>query len=466
MKYYLAIDIGASSGRHMLSWIEDGKMRLQEVYRFYNGMDQVDGHLCWDVGRLFAEIVAGMKECKKIGKIPTSMGIDTWAVDYVLLDDKDQVLGKTYGYRDGRTQGVDEDVYKIISEEELYSRTGIQKQSFNTIYQLMAVKKNNPEHLKAAKNFLMLPDYFHFLLTGQKCSEYTNATSTQLINAQTNDWDRELIERLGYPQEMFLPLSQPGTLVGSFTKEIEEEVGFSCEVVLPATHDTGSAVMAVPGEGDKNLYISSGTWSLMGIENKTAICTEESRKRNFTNEGGYEYRYRYLKNIMGLWMIQSVRKELSPDEGFGSICEHAATETITSIVDANDDRFLAPQNMTAEVQAACRESGQKVPEGIYQVAAVIYNSLAKCYADTVREIEKIEHVTYPCINIVGGGANAAYLNELTAKATGKTVYAGPTEATAIGNIMAQMIAAGELQDLAEARKCVFHSFEIKEEKGC
>ena len=195
------------------------------------------------------------------------------------MDERSQVLGKTYGYRDGRTQGVDEDVYKIISEEELYSRTGIQKQSFNTIYQLMAVKKNNPEHLKAAKNFLMLPDYFHFLLTGQKCSEYTNATSTQLINAQTNDWDRELIERLGYPQEMFLPLSQPGTLVGSFTKN-RRRGGISCEVVLPATHDTGSAVMALPGEGDKNLYISSGTWSLMGIENKTAICTEESRKRN------------------------------------------------------------------------------------------------------------------------------------------------------------------------------------------
>ena len=221
----------------------------------------------------------------------------------------------------------------------------------------MAVKKNNPEHLKAAKNFLMLPDYFHFLLTGQKCSEYTNATSTQLINAQTNDWDRELIERLGYPQEMFLPLSQPGTLVGSFTKEIEEEVGFSCEVVLPATHDTGSAVMALPGEGDKNLYISSGTWSLMGIENKTAICTEESRKRNFTNEGGYEYRYRYLKNIMGLWMIQSVRKELENKYSFAELCAMASRRSdFPSRVDVNDPVFLAPDSMIRAIRGnVCKD---------------------------------------------------------------------------------------------------------------
>lgn len=466
MKYYLAIDIGASSGRHMLSWIEDGKMRLQEVYRFYNGMDQVDGHLCWDVGRLFAEIVAGMKECKKIGKIPTSMGIDTWAVDYVLLDDKDQVLGNTYAYRDSRTDGMDALVYEKIPQEDLYARTGIQKQIFNSIYQLMAHKTQEAELLGKAKTFLMIPDYFHFLLTGVKKQEYTNASTTQLVNAKTNDWDYDLIAKLGYPRDIFLPIKMPGTEVGHLSQTIQDQVGFDCSVVLPATHDTGAAVMAVPSLSDDTLYISSGTWSLMGTELKTANCNPDSMACNFTNEGGYDHRYRYLKNIMGLWMIQSVRKELSPDEGFGSICEHAATETITSIVDANDDRFLAPQNMTAEVQAACRESGQKVPEGIYQVAAVIYNSLAKCYADTVREIEKIEHVTYPCINIVGGGANAAYLNELTAKATGKTVYAGPTEATAIGNIMAQMIAAGELQDLAEARKCVFHSFEIKEEKGC
>lgn len=466
-RYYLAIDIGASSGRHMLGHIENGKMILEEIWRFENGMKDREGSLCWDLDALFEEIKTGMKRCKELGKIPVSMGIDTWAVDYVLLDEKDQVLGKTYGYRDGRTQGVDEDVYKIISEEELYSRTGIQKQSFNTIYQLMAVKKNNPEHLKAAKNFLMLPDYFHFLLTGQKCSEYTNATSTQLINAQTNDWDRELIERLGYPQEMFLPLSQPGTLVGSFTKEIEEEVGFSCEVVLPATHDTGSAVMALPGEGDKNLYISSGTWSLMGIENKTAICTEESRKRNFTNEGGYEYRYRYLKNIMGLWMIQSVRHEEKDQYSFAQLCEMAdECSDFPSRVFVNAQEFLAPESMTEAVRQYCEKSGQRVPETTGELAAVIYQSLAKCYGETVQEIEQLTGEHYDTIHIVGGGANADYLNRLTASQSGRQVLAGPSEATAIGNLMAQMIGKGEFAGLMQARACVAESFPIREyQKG-
>ena len=466
MKYYLAVDIGASSGRLILGHREDGRMILEEIHRFGNGMVRKQGHLVWDVDQLFAEIITGMKKCAELGKIPESIGVDTWAVDFVLLDAKDQRLGDAVGYRDHRTQGMDQSVYEVIDEEELYLRTGIQKQPFNTIYQLMAVKEQIPELMEQADALLMIPDYLHFLLSGQKVTEYTNASTTQLLDPQTKDWDWNLIDWLGYKRELFQKICLPGTNLGSLTAEIAAEVGFTCKVVVPATHDTGAAVMAVPAADDQVLYISSGTWSLMGTELKTANCSPDSMACNFTNEGGYDHRYRYLKNIMGLWMIQSVRKELSPDEGFGSICEHAATETITSIVDANDDRFLAPQNMTAEVQAACRESGQKVPEGIYQVAAVIYNSLAKCYADTVREIEKIEHVTYPCINIVGGGANAAYLNELTAKATGKTVYAGPTEATAIGNIMAQMIAAGELQDLAEARKCVFHSFEIKEEKGC
>lgn len=460
MKYYLGIDIGASSGRHILGHVEDGKVVLEEIYRFYNGVSDVNGHLCWDLKQLFAEIKNGMKECAKQDKIPASLGIDTWGVDFVLLDEKDQVLGDTVAYRDSRTEGMDEEVYKLISPEDLYARTGIQKQIFNTIYQLMAVKKQHPEYLAQAKAMLMIPDYFHFLLTGKKVQEYTEATTGQLINAKTNDWDYELIDLLGYPKEIFQPISMPGTEVGDLLPEIAEEVGFSCKVVLPATHDTGSAVMAVPSLNDDTLYISSGTWSLMGTERREADCSMESMKRNFTNEGGYDHRYRYLKNIMGLWMIQSVRKELAPDQGFGTICDNASKETIPSIVDANDDRFLAPKNMTEEVRKACAESGQPVPEGISQVAAVIYNSLAKCYARTVEELEEITGVHYPCIHIVGGGANADYLNRLTAKACGRTVYAGPTEATAIGNIAAQMIAGGEFAGLAEARASIMKSFDI------
>lgn len=464
-RYYLAIDIGASSGRHMLGHMEDGKMVLEEIWRFENGMKDRDGSLCWDLDALFQEIKTGIRRCKELGKLPVSMGIDTWAVDYVLLDEEDRVLGKTYGYRDSRTQGMDEAVYEMISEAELYSRTGIQKQMFNTIYQLMAVKKHNPEHLKAAKTFLMLPDYFHFLLTGQKRSEYTNATSTQLVNARTNDWDRELIERLGYPQDIFLPLSQPGTLVGCFSKEIEEEAGFSCKVVLPATHDTGSAVMAVPGEGDKNLYISSGTWSLMGIENKTAICTEESRKRNFTNEGGYEYRYRYLKNIMGLWMIQSVRRELEYKYSFAELCSMASLcSGFPSRVDVNDPAFLAPASMICAIQEMCAESGQPVPETPGELAAVVYESLSDSYRETAEEIESLTGCHYDTICIVGGGSNAEYLNRLTAKKSGRRVLAGPGEATAIGNMMAQMIQTGEFDSLDQARRCVGASFSIHEYK--
>lgn len=461
-RYYLAVDIGASSGRHMLGHLEDGKMHLEEIYRFENGMANKDGKLVWDTQRLFTEILNGMKVCAQAGKIPQSISVDTWAVDYVLLDEQDQVLGDTYGYRDGRTNGCDEAVYRLIGESELYARTGIQKQIFNTIYQLMADRLKRPEILKKAKTFLMLPDYFQFLLTGKKVSEYTNGTSTQLVSPVTKQWDRELIRVLGYPEKMFLPLQIPGSEVGSLKADIAAQVGFDCKVVLCGSHDTASAVMAMPKTEGDGLYISSGTWSLMGVELSEADCREESRQANFTNEGGYEYRFRYLKNIMGLWMIQSVRHELHDRYSFAELCRMAEEEQdIMSLVDANDACFLAPENMKKAVQDYCRRTGQQVSETPGETARVIYRSLAECYGQTVREIEKNTGRTYDSIHVIGGGSNAAYLNRLTALATGKTVYAGPGEATAIGNIMAQMIKAGELTGLAAARKCVAKSFEIQ-----
>lgn len=464
-KYYLAVDIGASGGRHILGWMKDGVMKQEEVYRFENGMVHQDGKLLWDIRHLFREIVNGMKQCRKLNKIPVSMSIDTWAVDYVLLDEKDEVLGSTYGYRDGRTRGMDEKVYGIIPEKELYARTGIQKQIFNTIYQLMAVKEQTPELFKRAKTFLMLPDYFQFLLTGNKVSEYTNATSTQLVHPERKQWDKELIARLGYPTEIFLPLRNPGTKVGNLKEEIKNKVGFDCQVVLCASHDTASAVMAVPKAAGDGLYISSGTWSLMGVESMRALCGEESRMDNFTNEGGYDYRFRYLKNIMGLWMIQSVRHELHDGYSFDELCGLAEEEKdFLSRVDVNDDVFLAPENMTDAIKEYCRKTGQPVPETAGQVAAVIYQSLSECYRKTAAEIERHTGRVYDSVHIIGGGSNAAYLNRLTANATKKTVYAGPVEATAIGNLLAQMIKNGELENLAAARKCVFDSFEIKEYK--
>ena len=460
-KYYLAIDIGASSGRHIIAEIVDGKIVLEEVYRFWNGMDDVEGSLCWDVNRLFKEIVTGLKKCKEIGKIPSYMGIDTWGVDYVLLDKEDKILGKTYGYRDSRNNGMDEEVYKIIPEKELYQRTGIQKAIFNTVYQWMAVKKNNPEHMEAAETMLFIPDYFNFKLTGVKVNEYTEASTGQLLNPETKDWDYELIEMLGYNKNMLCPITKPGTKVGNFTEEIQKEVGFDCEVILPATHDTGSAVLAVPTNDDNGIYISSGTWSLLGVERMEADCSLKSMEENFTNEGGYDYRFRYLKNIMGLWMIQSVKKEFTEDLSFGEICEMASKETITSIVDCYDDCFLAPKSMIKAVQDFCANTNQQVPKTVGEIASVIYNSLAKCYADTIVGLEKITGKTYDRIHVVGGGANAGYLNELTAKYCKKPVYAGPTEATALGNLAVQMIYSGELKDLVQARNCIRESFDIK-----
>ncbi|MFG6355264.1 MAG: rhamnulokinase [Acetatifactor sp.] len=460
--YYLAVDIGASSGRHMLGYLQDGKIKVEEIYRFENGMTDAGGSLVWDTRRLFAEIRAGMKKCADAGRIPETMSVDTWAVDYVLLDREDRELGSAYAYRDGRTRDMDRRVYETIAPEALYARTGIQKQPFNTIYQLMADRVQRPEILERAGTFLMLPDYFHFLLTGKKMSEYTNATSTQLVSPVKKQWDRELIRMLGYPEEMFLPLRTPGTEVGGLRAEVAKEVGFDCRVVLCGSHDTASAVMAAPRADGNALYISSGTWSLMGVELAEADCREESRRANFTNEGGYDYRFRYLKNIMGLWMIQSVRHELGDKYSFGQLCDMAREAgDFPSRVEVNDACFLAPENMTEAIRAYCERTGQRIPETVGELACVIYRSLADSYGETVGEIERNTGRRYDSIAVIGGGSNASYLNQLTAQATGKTVYAGPSEATAIGNILAQMIAAGELDSLETARACVAASFPIQ-----
>lgn len=462
MKYYLAVDIGASSGRHILGWLEDGVMKLEEVYRFPNGMEKVDGHLCWDVPKLFEEIKNGMKRCAEIGKIPECMGIDTWAVDYVLLDEDGNMLGKTYGYRDNRTEGMDQVVYEKIPEAGLYRRTGIQKQIFNTIYQLMAVKQQEPELMEQAETMLMIPDYFTYLLTGVKRSEYTNATTTQLVSPETKDWDYELISRLGFKASIFPEIAKPGTMAGSLTDEMRREIGYDLKVCQVGTHDTASAVVAVPALTEPFLYISSGTWSLMGTELAKANCSEESQRANLTNEGGYDYRFRYLKNIMGLWMIQNVKKELKDAYSFAELCELAGQAEIDSIVDCDDSCFLAPDSMVEAVQDFCSRTGQQKPKTPGEIAKVIYRSLAQCYQRAAKELEQLSGHLFGAVNIVGGGSNAAYLNQLTAEATGKPVYAGPGEGTAIGNLAVQMITEKELPSLQEARKCIYHSFEIKE----
>ena len=458
--YYLAVDIGASSGRHILGSVENGRMQLEEVYRFENGMHEKDGHLCWNADYLFAEIKNGMKRCAQLGKVPESMGIDTWGVDFALVDAHGTQLGDSVGYRDHRTDGIRGKLDPIIGQEELYGRTGIQFQPYNTLNQLLALKEESPKLLAMADAMLMTPDYFNYRLTGVKKQEYTIASTSQLLDLASGDWDRALIERLGLPDGMFLPVEMPGTLLGALLPEIEAEVGFSCKVVLIASHDTASAVMAVPSLSDKALYISSGTWSLMGCESSESANGSDSMEAGFTNEGGYGGRYRYLKNIMGLWMIQSVRKEIAPNRSFGEICEAASREKITSLVDCNDECFLSPESMVVAVQEYCRNTKQQVPVTLPELASVIYNSLAVCYAKTKTQIERLTGLQFDRIYIIGGGSQAKYLNELTAKYAKCEVQAGPTEATAIGNLMAQMIRGGIFEDLNEARKSVMESFDM------
>lgn len=478
MKYYLAIDIGASSGRHILGHMENGKMVLEEIWRFENRQQSVDGHDCWDMENLWNGILQGMKACAEAGKIPATVGIDTWAVDFVLLDEEDRVIGDAVAYRDSRTEGMKALVNRTIAAEVLYEKTGIQYQPFNTIYQLMALKQEHPEQLEKAKWMLMIPEYFNFRLTGVKQNEYTNASSTNLVNAREKTWDREILEKLGLPVGIFHELAMPGKVLGGLLPEIRQIVGYDTTVILPATHDTGSAFLAVPAKDDNAVYLSSGTWSLLGVENLVPITSEESLAQNFTNEGGAWYRYRFLKNIMGLWMIQSVRRELNGVSyvqgkekrqenekkwSFPELIEEAKREEgFPSIVDVNREVFLAPESMIEAIRQECARTDQPVPETVGQIMQCVYSSLSLCYRDAIASLEKLTGKQYTSINIVGGGCQDGYLNLRTAKATGLPVYAGPIEGTAIGNLLVQMIAGGDLEDLQSARNTIRNSFDIKE----
>ena len=397
------------------------------------------------------------------------MGIDTWAVDYVLLDKNGNRLGDAVSYRDDRTNSIRDELEKngILSFEEHYGITGIQYQKFNTCYQLLALKKENPELLEQADFMLLIPDYLNYLLTGMKAQEYTNATTTGLVNAELKTWDEELINRLELPSHIFLNISPAGTILGELSEEVQKETGMNINVILPATHDTGSAYLAVPAADENAVFLSSGTWSLLGVENRNAITSKESCQKNFTNEGGYDYRYRYLKNIMGLWMIQSIRRELTEPDGtlpsFPSLIAAAKEfREFPSVINPDDDRFLAPASMIEEVKYACADTRQAVPEQIGEVMQVVYNSLAQDYVRAIEELQTLTGRTYTALHIVGGGSQDMYLNQMTANATGLPVYAGPVEGTALGNLVAQLITTGEIETLNDARRMIKHSFEIKE----
>lgn len=453
-KYYLAIDIGASSGRHILGCVENGKLCLEEIYRFENGMKNTADGLVWDTEALLSEVVAGIARCREIGKLPTSIAIDTWGVDYVLLDENEKEIYPVVAYRNERTVGLPTSKEFPVSYEELYSRTGIQMQEFNTVYQLYCDKQSGKAD--KAKHFLMMPEYLSYKLTGVMRNEYTDASTTSMVNAEGKCWDEEIIKRIGIDPSIFLPLSLPGTEVGELSDDMAEKVGFKSTVVLAPSHDTASAVAACPID-DRSIYISSGTWSLMGTENLVPILTDEAREANLSNEGGAEYRFRFLKNIMGMWLFQNVRKNVNKKYTYDEMMKMAMESDFRTIIDVNHPTLVAPESM---IEAVNRLAGdENLPLG--DTLSCIYHSLAAMYAKTVKGIEEITGKQTENVFIVGGGSKDAYLNELTGRYTGKSVSIGLGEATATGNIISQIM-RDEKIDLAAAREIVKNSFDIKE----
>ena len=429
MRYYLAIDIGASSGRHIVGWQEHGSLQTQEVYRFPNGVQEENGHLVWNTKALLDNIVEGIREAFSRFPNVESLSIDTWGVDYVLLREEEEIL-PCYAYRDGRTEAVIPRVHERIPFARLYSHTGCQFQPFNSIYQLCDDRENG--RLDTATDMLLMPEYLMYKLTGVKAREYTNATTMGMISARTGEFDEALIAELDLPRRLFPKLSQPGTVLGMLRPEIAAAVGGNCKVVLCATHDTASAVEGIPMEGNAP-YISSGTWSLLGVKTPGPITDEKSQKANYSNEGGVGYN-RYQKNIMGMWLVNELQRELCPDTPFPQIVKMAEQSSCDALVDANAPEYLAPKSMKAAFDRAT--GGQLQTVGDYFRCA--YRSLAVSYQVALAELESNTGTHYDRLYIVGGGAKNRYLNDLTEKATGKQVIALPIEATALGNLKVQM----------------------------
>ena len=420
MKYYLAVDIGASSGRHIVGWREDGEIKTKEVYRFPNGVTNLNGHLTWDVESLLGHVKQGIAEAKKQFPDIESLSIDTWGCDYVLLKGEEEVL-PCYAYRDHRTDSIVERVHEILPFSELYRRTGCQFQSFNTLYQLCDDLEKG--RLEGVTDFLMVPEYLMYKLTGVKAKEYTNATTTGMVNAETGTFDLEIVNKLGLPEHLFPDLRQPGTVIGEYE---------GIKVMLCATHDTASAVEGIPMQGN-HPYISSGTWSLLGVKTQNPITSPAGELANWSNEGGVGYN-RYQKNIMGMWLINRLKDELCPDKPFSEIVAEAEKSAFDETVDANAGLFLAPDSMRAAFDMAL--TGQPKTTGDYFRCA--YRSLALSYMNAIQELQHNTANHYDKIYIVGGGAKNQFLNRLTEEASGKQVVALPIEATALGNLKIQM----------------------------
>lgn len=465
MTRILAFDYGASSGRAMLAKLENGVITMEEIHRFANEPVQVNGTLYWDILRLFWEMKEGIRKASLAGGFDY-LGVDTWGVDFGLVDKAGRLLENPVHYRDARTDGVPERFFAHMGREELYAKTGIQLMSFNTVFQLFWLSQNRPELLERAEKLLFIPDLFHFFLTGKQCNEYTVASTAQLLNAASRDYDREVLAAAGVSPALFCPLVQPGTVLGPLSDEICAELGAPrARVVAVGCHDTASAVVAVPAEEEDFIYISCGTWSLFGTELTEPILTPQSGRLNMTNEGGFGGTIRYLRNIMGLWLIQQTKRTFErrgEEVTYASLEKEAlASPAFRSFVDPDDDLFVKPGDMPARVQEFCRRTGQPVPESRGAIMRCIYESLAFKYRYVRDGLREVTGKDYRAIHMVGGGTKDGFLCQLTANSCGLPVMAGPIEATVLGNIAVCLQAAGEVSGLAEMRRVIARSFPVQ-----
>lgn len=463
---FLAFDLGASSGRAILGTISDHKLSLKEIHRFDNQMVEINGSYYWNIFSLFGELKTGLKKCiRDFGIQPESVGVDTWGVDIALLDRNGMIVGLPYAYRDPRTDTAMEEVFKIIPKKELYLMTGIQLMQFNTLFQLYAYKRDRSPLLEITTDILFMPDALGYLFSGVKKNEFSIASTSQFLKPGKPEYEQKLFDAIDFDINLMQELVMPGTVLGNIKPEIQKETGSAAiPVVAVAAHDTASAIASVPATGRNWAYISSGTWSLMGIESDHPLISEEIQKLNFTNEGGVEGTTRFLKNIMGLWLLQECRRTWSAEHDYSwpeMVEMSLKAQPFKCLIDPDAREFLNPGDMPAAIAAFCAKTGQPEPETHGEVIRTIFESLALKYRATLDSIMAVSSVEIEKIHIIGGGSNNELLCQYTSNATNLTVYAGPAEATAIGNIMMQAKALGAVSSLGEIRQMVFDSFETK-----
>ncbi len=471
-KVFLAVDMGASSGRVLAGVLNDDGLRLEEIHRFPNGGVAANGRLYWDVLRQWTNVKDGLRAAAAKMQDVVSVGVDTWGVDFGLLSKNGELLGNPYHYRDHQTRGMMEKAFATVDREEIFAATGLQFMELNTLYQLLAMQQAGSPALDAAQHFLMMPDLFHWLLTGRVSNEFTNASTTQFLDPASRDWAISLLKKLDLPTHLFGPITSPGSSLGPLQASVAQSVGLAgVEVVIPATHDTASAVMAAPaasqpGDAPDWCYISSGTWSLMGVEAPSPVVTPKCRELNFTNEGGVAGSTRLLKNIAGLWLVQECRRiwtQAGHEFGFDELVRRAnAKAPLRHFVNPDDPRFVAPADMPQTIVAYCRETGQTLPDDEGAIIRCVLESLAMRYRFVLGCLEELTGQRIETIHILGGGVQNRLLCQMAADACNRRVVAGPIEATAIGNVMMQAVAAGEVGSIAEARQIIRKSFDVEE----